>query len=354
MTRLTHPRAAALPALAAAAMAVALWGCAKPPYKDALEEARTLAKHEEYKKAVEILNDAIQANPEAQDLHRERLRIFLMADNAQAAEQAYLLFKKKFAKDDPILVSALSDGNPVIRAAAAKTLADLRDASATKPLCQAAADGDAEVRRAAVVALGRLRGPDAVPHLIKRLTDEAWEVRGDAAAALGLIGDPAAIEPLFGLLADPDGYVRSTAASALVDLAKEASRPLFAARLQDPSAETRLTAAIALARLGARDGIPIIYASMKTAQDPEQRRRCIEALVRMQNREDAAALQAMLNDPNPTVRFAAVDSMRFVPDTNAVRLLRQIEADPNAAASLRDHARKVANAIEQWAAKQKK
>lgn len=353
MTRLPNPRAAA-PIVAAAALAVAFWGCAKPPYKDALEEARTLAKHDEFKKAVEVLNDAIQANPEVQDLHRERLRVFLMADNAQAAEQAYLLFKKKFSKDDPILIQSLSDSSPVIRAAAAKTLADLRDVSSLKPLCQATTDGDAEVRRAAVVALGRLRSPEAVPHLIKRLADDAWEVRGDAAAALGLIADPAAIEPLFGLLADPDGYVRSTAMSALVDLAKEPSKPLYVARLQDPNPEARLTAAIALARVGGRDGVPIIYASMKTAEDPQQRRRCIEALAKMQNREDAAALQAMLADPNPTVRFTAVDAMRFVPDPSAIRLLKQIADDTTAAASLRDHARKVANAIEQWAAKQKK
>lgn len=353
MTRFSDPRATALAALAAA-LATAFWGCAKPPYKDALDEARTLAKHDEFKKATEVLNDAIQANPDVQDLHRERIRVLLMADNAQAAEQAYLLFKKKFSKEDPILVQSLGDSSPVIRAAAARTLADLRDATALKPLAEATADGDAEVRRAAVVALGKLRGKEAVPQLIKRLADEAWEVRGDAAAALGLIGDPAAIGPLFALLGDPDGYVRSTATSALTDLAKEDTRPLYAARLQDPNADVRLTAALALARTGSREGVPVIYASMKSAEDPQQRRRCIEALARMQNPEDAAALQAMLADPNPIVRFTAVDAMRFVPSASAIPLLRQIEADTNASASLRDHARKVAKAIEQWDSKQKK
>ncbi|HPA17943.1 MAG TPA: HEAT repeat domain-containing protein [Verrucomicrobiae bacterium] len=353
MIRFPHPRAAAIPMLTLA-LAAAFWGCAKPPYKDALDEARTLAKHSEFRKAVEVLNDAIQAHPDVPDLHRERLHILLMADNAQAAEQAYQLLKKKLSKDDPILVKSLTDSNPVVRAAAAKTLADLREASALKPLCQATTDGDAEVRRAVVVALGRLRNTEAVPHLVKRLADEAWEVRGDAAAALGLIGDSTAIDPLFGVLADADGYVRSTAASALVDLAKEPAKASYTARLQDPNPMARLTAALALARIGDREGVPLIYASMKTAEDPQQRSRCIEALARMQNPEDFAALKAMLADPNPTVRFKAVDSMRFVPDASSIPILRQIAADTNAPASLRDHANKVANAIELWASKQKR
>ena len=74
----------------------------------------------------------------------------------------------------------------------------------------------------------------------------------------------------------------------------------------------------------------------------------------MQNPEDTAALQAMLADPNPVVRFTAVDSMRFVPNASAIPMLRQIEADTDASASLRDHARKVARAIEQWNSKQKR
>lgn len=353
MIRFSHIRAAVLPVMAVA-LGAFFWGCAKAPYKDALNEARTLAKHNEFRKAVEILNDSIQANPDVPELHRERLHVFLLADNAQAAEQAYLIFKKKFAKDDPILIKSLSDGNPVVRAAAAKTLAELRDTTALKPLSQTTNDGDAEVRRAAVVALGRLRNPEAVPHLIKRLSDEAWEVRGDAAAALGLIGDPAAIDPLFTLVADPDGYVRSTAGSALLDLAKEPAKATFAKHLQDENPAARVTAALALARIGNREGVPLIYASMKSAEDPQMRSRCIEALARMQNQADLDALKAMLSDPNPMVRFKAVDSMRFVPDASSITTLRQIAADTGAPASLRDHAGKVANAIEQWAAKQKK
>lgn len=353
MIRSPHLRAAVVPALALLVSA-AFWGCAKPKYRDALNEARTLAKHNEFRKAVEVLNNAIQASPDVPDLHRERLQVFLLADNAQAAEQAYQLFKKKFGKDDPILVRGLTDPNPVVRAAAAKTLAELRDTSALKALCQTTTDSDAEVRRAAVVALGRLRRSECVPHLIKRLSDEAWEVRGDAATALGLIGDTAAIDPLFALVADPDGYVRSTVGSALIDLAKEPARATYASHLQDANPIARLTAALALARIGNRDGVPLIYASMKSAEDPHMRSRCIEALARMQNQADLEALKTMLADPNPTVRFKAVDSMRFVPDPSSIGTLRQIAADTSAPASLRDHAGKVANAIEQWAAKQKK
>lgn len=334
------------------AAGLGLWGCPKPPHKMALEEARTLAKHEDYAKAIKVLNDAIQASPDQPALHRERLRVLLLADNAQMAEQAFVLFKKKFSRSDPILMESLADKNPVVRAAAAKTLAEIKDIVALKPLCTATKDADAEVRRAAVVALGRLRDRAASPFLIERLGDEAWEVRGDAASALGLLGEPAAVKPLFKAVEDADGYVRSTAASALADLASEANRAEFVQQLQSSSREIRLSAALALARIKGREGVAIIYQEMKTSPDAGQRRRCIEALARMHDKADLAALQGMFADRDSTVRFAAVDSMRFVPDATSVPLLRRISTDAAAPASLRDHAGKVAVAIEQWVVKQ--
>jgi hypothetical protein len=80
-----------------------------------------------------------------------------------------------------------------VRAQAADTLGEQRDAKATTALLEALNDESQFVRLAAVRSLGRLGDPKTIPGLIASLSDPAFTVRLNALWSLGEIGDPSAI-----------------------------------------------------------------------------------------------------------------------------------------------------------------
>jgi hypothetical protein len=123
------------------------------------------------------------------------------------------------AKALPPLLSALSDKDARIRAAAAEALGEVGDRSAVEPLGKAlAGDDDAGVREAAAEALGELGLPNAVPVLRAGLRDGDADVREAVVDALADIGGPEAERVLRQALADSDEDVRDAAAAALAKM----------------------------------------------------------------------------------------------------------------------------------------
>lgn len=119
----------------------------------------------------------------------------------------------------PPLLSALSDKDPRIRAAAAEALGEVGDPSAIEPLGKAlTGDDDSDVREAAAEALGELGLPNAVPVLRAGLKDTDSDVREAVVDALGDIGGLEAERVLRQALADPDEDVRDAAVAALAKM----------------------------------------------------------------------------------------------------------------------------------------
>jgi HEAT repeat protein len=145
--------------------------------------------------------------------------------------------------------SLVNDGEPIVRAAAARALDRLNNPGPNGELAKALGDSDEGVRlsalgaamhvhgftdvaavtrlvydsspvvrRHAAGALGQMRAPDAVTALIGLTSpDQESDARTRASAvnALGRIGDPSARDALMGALSDPDSFVRDAAQVAI-------------------------------------------------------------------------------------------------------------------------------------------
>jgi D-arabinan exo alpha-(1,3)/(1,5)-arabinofuranosidase (non-reducing end) len=126
----------------------------------------------------------------------------------------------------PQLTAALSEFSPVVRSAAAGSLAQIGPAAAeaVPALAKALSDESPQVRDVAAIAL-REMGPKAaaaVPELIRALGDPVNFVRAPAADALGAIGAgaQAAVAALAErlLMKDEEGFVLTSVAYALGDI----------------------------------------------------------------------------------------------------------------------------------------
>jgi HEAT repeat protein len=122
----------------------------------------------------------------------------------------------------PLLVKALTDGEPSLRAAAALGLGLTKSHSAVAPLLdRLAAETDAEALGEMIRALGRIGNPRAVPAISGRAGAGGFfsrtppQVRIEAVRALGEIGGEAARAVLQPLLRDRNSEVRDAAFKAL-------------------------------------------------------------------------------------------------------------------------------------------
>ena len=75
---------------------------------------------------------------------------------------------------------------------------------------------DVQTRQRAIIGLSRSRDPRAKSALIAALSDESYLVRKEAARSLGEIGDGQAVKPLINLIEDSYHYaIAKTAVGAL-------------------------------------------------------------------------------------------------------------------------------------------
>jgi hypothetical protein len=138
----------------------------------------------------------------------------------------------------PELITALSDPSPVVRSAAAGSLAQIgpQAAAAVPALAKALSDSSPYVRDLAAIALRGIgpKAAPAVPELIRALSDPVNFVRAPAAEALGAIGSgaqaavPALAERL--LVKGEEGFVLTSVAYALGDIGPAAKSALPALR----------------------------------------------------------------------------------------------------------------------------
>lgn len=133
----------------------------------------------------------------------------------------------KSAEASRLAVSALRDGEEIVRATAAFSVIFLPEDEAAQVLLPLLQDKSELVRREAAYALGEVGSPLATSPLLQILQkDKKSEVRGAAAVALGQIGDVAATNELMQILrrrpvADEE-FVRRSAAKSIGQIAQAA------------------------------------------------------------------------------------------------------------------------------------
>jgi HEAT repeat protein len=114
-----------------------------------------------------------------------------------------------------LLVAVRTSAFAAIRADLVEALGLARHAPAGFAIAMVLRDGAVRERIKSCRALGRIRGRAGVAPLVGALDDEVPVVRALAARALAEIGDPRAVERLTRVLADPSWWVRANAGEAL-------------------------------------------------------------------------------------------------------------------------------------------
>jgi succinate dehydrogenase/fumarate reductase flavoprotein subunit/HEAT repeat protein len=189
------------------------------------------------------------------------------------------------------LIAALSEADPVVRAAALDVLRALRlgdaglfaavladsdtavrieavralvSVDAAEPLARAADDPSREVRVTVAKALATLHGGPVAETVLGRLTaDPDVLVRGAAFEALASAGCPPELaERAVVALGDAAWQVRGGAAAALAAADAETAVPALAKALADPNADVRKAAVLALSR---HSGVEAARAALATA-----------------------------------------------------------------------------------------
>jgi HEAT repeat protein len=198
----------------------------------------------------------------------------------------------------PDVVPLLDDPRPVVRAASARTLGELKiDAARAR--------------------LGRLRvdDPDAA-------------VRDEAAVAALLLGDGAAREAVATLLTRPGGdesglTLQRRAALALAALREERAIPVLAGLLGDAAQQEseRLRAVAALRQIGAAAGVPALIVALSEVR---LREAAAHALGELGGEEaKAALLETLAGERYEPARAAEAEALVRLGDKRAVALIQR-------------------------------
>ena len=124
------------------------------------------------------------------------------------------------------LYSALNDASLDVRCAVIGALGHVaqeqpEDDRASKLLVSALTDPEPIIRTEAAAALGQVHYPAAVPNLILALKDPTLDVRKAAINSLGKSGDPQALDPLMGALKDELEVIRVLAKLAINQIERQ-------------------------------------------------------------------------------------------------------------------------------------
>jgi len=172
---------------------------------------------------------------------------------------------------------------------------------------------EATTRRQAALAAGRIGDTAATPLLVAALTDSVDGVRAAAAFSLGLLKDPRAIQPLLDLVQrvspDQQGFGTFEAVTAIAKIGGgEGARALQLVIDAGRPGTTNQAVSRALLESWRLGSLAPVVSLVRFAQDPDAlvRWNAVTALARVGDPRGFPALLAATDDPDVTVRAAAI------------------------------------------------
>ena len=225
--------------------------------------------------------ESTRLTPVQREIERQRQRL----DSIEVEERRDALMRLanlKRPEASRAAVSALTDGSPTVRAAAAHAVISLPNHEAATLLLPLLKDKVEFVRREVVFALGVTRHASAISPLVDLLNrDKEPSVRAAAAIALGDIGDASALPALSQIIAGDtskkkkskgteDEFVVRSAVRSLGQIGSRSAVPTLIAALENElnSIDTRREAAAALGILGDVAALPALNAAFQANADP--------------------------------------------------------------------------------------
>jgi HEAT repeat protein len=263
------------------------------------------------------------------DSFEDRFRILTLAGSIRGDEGVLRLVSRVAStEDDEYLRAQATEALGEISGPDSELIDILQEASRHERV---------RVRLAAARSLGRVSSPRRVSPLRILLTSDPWPVvRAAAAESLAPLGRTATRD-LVGALSDPSPLVQERAATFLGRLGGEgALRPLSAlAEEEDATVPVREAAARALGAtcsMGGRDAlISLVEAGRARDNTPEDARIGAAAAAALGTYEGAQVTELLIEAAGggaPGLRLAAIEALGFRGGEPAERALRRLAEDP--------------------------
>ena len=218
------------------------------------------------------------------------------------------------------LMEALRSGNPDVFRSEEEPFGGFRDdADAFAAVAAGASHPDPALRRISMEILADVADAESAPAMVPKLVDPDPAVR--TAAVRGLVRTGAAHDAIRPLLGDPDPSVRAGAAGGLLPDAQ--ARSVLEEMCRDERPPWR---AAALEALTGESG-ELVAAGLNDP-DPSVRRAAVRALARTQQVAPVNLLVNALRDGDESVRNAAVDALVTI-GTAAEDALVAVLSDPD-------------------------
>jgi HEAT repeat protein len=232
----------------------------------------------------------------------------------------------KAMRDVPRLIETLLNSeDPLARSRAAEILGDLRNGLAIEALIAALTDQFSAVRENAARSLV-VFGDDAVDPLLHALKDQNTMKRTYAAGILGQIKSEKSVDALVSALTDEDPDVRCYAGGSLSQMGEPAVDPLIRS-LKEQNPEVRTLAAATLARMGDRRAVDPLLQALRDS-DASVRNAAAGGLVALGS-DSVLPLMKITRDENQSVRFYAISILGILGDRRAEEVLREAKRDPD-------------------------
>ena len=240
----------------------------------------------------------------------------------------------------PTLLPLLAGTDREVVIETVRALGQIGDPSAAPPLIKMLQDGgtDPHVRLEAVRALGHVRAPGVYDLLLDALSDSSPAVRAAALQSAARVDPDAFVAVLSGLDVDPDWTVRAALASVLGTLVPHVGLPRLTSLLNDSDQRVIPAVIESLVKLHAPTLEAILLDRLK-AEDPVARAAAATGLGELKPPWGAQALAAAYTsgerDSTFVARAAVLAALMKYGPTAAAPVLRAALADKDWAVRLR-------------------